>query len=181
MKREDQLFEELRKKELGRQHIFALSVAMKELADAISGHSIWDALRHTTQCIRYVNEFRGDAVPAQTLTEDQAELSAAFHTYMRKGMDCPLGTMLYRLISENRGVNIWYAFVKGVHNEQKNPKCTWKRAYYEAIQSAENVYSNSNDTDDLLMLSALKLWEDGFANAVSWVKGDDHEGEAGTC
>jgi len=173
MKPEYKLFETLRNQELKRNHIFSLSIAMKELADAISGHSVWDALRHATQCIRHVNEFRGDAVPASTLTEDEANLSAGLHTYMRKGMDCPLGTMLYRLISENRGVNIWYAFVKGVFAEQKLakgsakfPKCLFHRG----IDNAENVYGTANDTtDDLLMLSALRMWEEDFPNAIEWL------------
>jgi len=160
----------LREKELTRYQLLELTRAMRELAEGMGEHFAWDTLRHTTNAIRYINEFRGNILPTPKLTDEEANLSANLHTYMRKGMDCPLGTMLYCLISENRGTSIWYAFVKALVS------CTDThpiRLYAFAVSKAEEMYKAANNTtDDLFMLSTLRLWEDDFPNAMTWVKGE---------
>lgn len=174
----DTLYKKLNETEPTRYEMLEYGWALKELAEGVTGRSLWEVLRHVTQAERYLSEFRGKMVPAPDLTEREANLSSAFHTYMRKGMDCPLGTMLYRLIAESKGTPVWYAFVKSVAGNEDKMK---NRIYHTAIKAAEDTYRLGNDnTDNLLMLSALRMWEEDFNTALDWVKGDDKEGETGT-
>lgn len=173
------LYKTLNEKEPTRYEMLEYGWAIKELAEGITARSVWEALRHIDQAERYLAKFRGNMIPASELTEAEAGWARAFHTYMRKGMDCPLGTILYRLIAENKGLPVWYAFLKGVAANSKM-KST-KHIYGIAIKTAEDTYHlGQEETDNLLMLSCLRMWEDDFDNAVSWVRGDDKEGEAGT-
>ena len=175
MKADDEkLYKELNEKELTRYQLLDLTFGMKELADAIGARNAWETLRHTREAIRHLQEFRGQIIPTHTLTEDEANLSAALHTYMRKGMDCPLGTVLYRLISEDRGKNIWYSFIKALAAERNNPKMvkkTPKSLYHSAMAGADSAYDMASDTtDDLFMLSALRMWEHEFHLALEWME-----------
>jgi hypothetical protein len=179
MKTDQKLYEELHEKQLTRNDTLNLSWAMQELAKSFSAHNAWDALNQVNTAQRHLNEFRGAIVPSEPLTEQEANLSIGLHTYMRKCMDCPLGTLLYRLISESRGTNIWYAFVKGVNDFQKSPKKHVLRSHciHEAgINSADACYRvASNTSDDLFMLSALRMWGEDvkeFSRALEWLEGE---------
>lgn len=170
MKTEDTLYKQLHEKQLTRHDLMEVTWAIKELAESIGSHNAWDALRYTTNALRYINEFRGNLVPTIDLGEADANIAIGLHTYMRKGMDCPLGTMLYQLIAESRGTNVWYAFVKGVGTGKATYKDA-KRVFQHAIHEAEGIYRTANDsTDDLFMLSALRMWEEDFPNALEYFK-----------
>ena len=174
---DEKLYKELHEKELTRGIILDLTFGMKELADAIGSHSAWDALRCTRNAQRHLEEFRGKLVPAPDLTEDEANLSASLHTYMRKGMDCPLGSMLYTLIAQDRGRAVWYAFIKSLNAQLTTPKMSKvmpKRLHQVAIGAAESAYRLANDsTDDLFMLSTLRLWEEDFDSAMDWLEPEE--------
>lgn len=175
----DALYKKLNEKEPTRYEMLEYGWALKELAEGVTGRSLWEIMRHVDAAERYLSEFRGKMIPTPDLTDAEAELSAGFHTYMRKCMDCPLGTILYRLIAENKGLPIWYAFVKSIAGSKDRMK---NRIYHTALKVAEDTYHLGNqNTDGLLMVSALRMWEDDFNHAITWVKGDDKEGEAGTC
>ncbi len=165
-------YKKLKDQPIGRNEIFNLTSGLKEIADAISANSAWDGLRHTRNAIRHLDEFRGNIIPTPDLTEEEANLASGLHTYMRKCMDDDLGTILYRLISESRGTNIWYAFIKGAIEGNKNPKMI---SYRNGIEEADETFSLSNDTtDDLFMLSALKMWtRENFQDALDWVEGTE--------
>jgi hypothetical protein len=171
MKSEDSLYKQLHEKEPTRYEMLEYGWALKELAEGTTARSLWEMLRHVSQAERYLAEFRGKMVPTPDLDNGEANIAIAFHTYMRKGMDCPLGTVLYRLIAENKGLPVWYAFVKAVN---ANSKLKNKKHIYQiAIRDAEGVYRTGNDnTDSLLMLSALRMWEDDFENALEQIKGE---------
>lgn len=178
-KYENELYKKLSEKEPTRWEMLEYGFALKELAEGVTARSVWEALRHVDAAERHLSEFRGNMVPTLEITEAEANWSASLHTYMRKGMDCPLGTMLYRLIAESKGRPVWFAFVKAVmaNSKMKNKK----HIYSIAIRAAKDTYHLGNDnTDSLLMVSALSMWEDDFENAFRWVKDDDKEGEAGT-
>ena len=167
MKTEDSLYKQLHEKEPTRYEMLEFGWALRELAEGSTARNLWECLHHVTKAERYLAEFRGKMIPTPDLNEAEANIAINLHTYMRKCMDCPLGTILYRLIAENKGLPVWYAFVKSVAKDI-NPK--W--AYRNAIQAAEGMYRTGNDnTDNLLMLSALRMWEDDFANALEWMKG----------
>ena len=174
---DEKLYTALHEKEITRGESLDLTFATKELADALGARSAWDSLRCTRNAIRHLEEFRGKMVPAPELTTDEANLSAGLHTYMRKGMDCPLGTMLYTLIAQDRGHNIWYAFIKELNailNSVKMSKPCPKRIFDLSIGAAESTYRLSSDsTDDLFMLSTLRMWEEDFENALEWLEPDE--------
>jgi len=174
----DELYKQLNGKEPTRYEMLEYGWALKELAEGVTGRSLWEVLRHVDSAERYLKEFRGKMVPTPDLSNKEANLAAGFHTYMRKGMDCPLGTMLYHLIANNQGTPVWFAFVKSIAASKDKMK---NRIYHSAIKAAEDVYRLGNQTSDgLMMLCALRMWEEDFNDAVSWVRGDDKEGEAGT-
>lgn len=175
---EKETFEKMREKECTRYETLELTWAVKELSEALGARSAWDTLRSARNALRYMTEFIGKMVPTPELTESEAEMSQALHTYMRKGMDCPLGTMLYRCISENKGTPIWYAFCKEIvacekELTTKNKKLSEANAlgvYHRAIHAAEKVYDNGNSTtEDLFMVSTLRMWEEDFPSAIGWI------------
>jgi hypothetical protein len=113
--------------------------------------------------IRLLNEFVYDVYPAPTLTEEEASLSSCLHTYQRKYMDNYLSIMLYRLISENRGKNVWYSFIKSVIKNKYNVK--------QALREAREIASDLNTTDDSLMYGCLEIWnDDGLEDAIKEIK-----------
>lgn len=172
MKDSEALYKKLQETELTRYQMLDLTFGMKELAEAIGSRDAWETLRHTRRAIQHLEEFRGNIIPTPELNEEEANLSMGLHTYMRKGMDCPLGNLMHGFISENRGRNIWFSFIKSVTQTQKDsPKYPLNRVYDIAIRSAEECYRTANDTsDDGYMLSLLKMWEENFPDAMEWMK-----------
>ena len=169
MNAENELYKTLHEKEPTRYEMLEYGWALKELAEGVTGRSLWDVLRHVSNAERYLAEFRGKMIPTPDLDTGEANIAIALHTYMRKGMDSPLGVILYRLISENKGLPVWYAFVKAI-NANSNLK-NKKHIYQIAIRNAEGVYRTGNDnTDNLLMLSALQMWGEDFNDFFDWGK-----------
>lgn len=175
---------DLHDRELTRYETLELGWSMRELSEAFTSRTGWETLNHANKALSYINEFIGKIVPTPDLTEEDGNLAMALHTYMRKGMDCPLGTLLYNLISENKGLPIWYAFCKEVVScekqlKEKNRKMTAENAasiHRRAIHVAEGIYrSGRSSSGDLFMLSALQMWETDFPNAIDWVRDGEKE------
>jgi len=169
MNAENELYKKLHETEPTRYEMLEYCWALRELAEGASARNLWEVLHHVTKAERYLTEFRGKMVPTPELSNAEGNMAIAMHTFIRKGMDCSLGTILYRLIAENKGIPVWYAFVKAVvaNKAIKNKK----HIYQLAIRASENAYSTGNDnTDNLLMLSALRMWEDDFENFLDWGK-----------
>lgn len=155
------ILNELRNKELTRGNTLNLCFAMKDLADALSECSIGDALRKIQSAKRYINEFIGEHLPAELLTEEEAVVSSSLHTYMRKGMDTELSVILYRSIAENKGLPVWNAFVKGLVKT--------KMDFQYALRRAKEVSDTDNSIENLTMKCALAMWKDDFQDAVEWI------------
>lgn len=156
-------YELLNKKELTRYETLELTWAIGKLAEALSARSAWNALNNVQAAQRDISTFVGKIVPLPKLTTKEANISSALHTYMRKGMDSHLSVMLYRMISENRGIAVWYAFIKGLAANKLN--------FREGMEAACNASDIDGTTDNLLMKSALWMWEEDFPNALEWMKG----------
>jgi hypothetical protein len=135
--------------------------AINNLGEAVveSTREDGNAIGKVNSCIRNLNEFLGQSRPAPNLTEDEAEVARNLHTYMRKGMDCPLSVILYRMIDEDRAHNIWFSFVK---------ELAATKSYSKAIRAAEKAADNGT-TDDFILLSALGIWKDDFQDAMEWI------------
>src|SRR5512137_1022149 len=110
----EDLYKKLNDKEPSRYDMLEYGWALKELAEGMTGRNLWEVIRHLDTAERYLKEFRGKMIPTPDLSSKEADLAAGFHTYMRKGMDCPLGTMLYHLIATNQGTPVWFAFVQSI-------------------------------------------------------------------
>lgn len=106
--------------------------------------------RKVNDALRYINKFNASVVPLVVLTEQEAEFSRNAHTYMRKFWDSPLATLLYRLISDDIGINVWYSFVKGAVANKFN--------LMEANEVAEEAYRDMETPDNLYMSCALGMW-----------------------
>lgn len=156
-------YEDLNKKELTRYEIMELSWAIGKLAEALNDHSTWQALQHVQSAQRDLTAFVGKIVPLPKLNAKEGNLSRALHTYMRKGMDSHLSVMLYRMIAENRGMAVWYAFIKGLSAN--------KLDFRVGMEAACMAAGADGNTDNLLMKSALWMWKEDFRNALEWMKG----------
>jgi hypothetical protein len=136
-----------------------LGFSVSALGDALSTSSRdgYRLLSNVNKAQRYITEFLGEVHPLPKLSEGEANLSSSLHTYMRKNMDGHLSVILYRLISESRGLNTWNAFIKGVNSAKKNK-------FQEGLELAERTSRDIGTTDETFMCSALHLWkkhEDG--------------------
>lgn len=159
-----------------------LGFALKSFGEAFShrrdGTQDEYVLRDIKNALRYVNEVISDVYPTPNLDENEAELARCLHTYMRKCMDGPLSCILYRCISENKGIPIWYAFVKELNKNLKDKK----HGFRWALEKAERVYRDGNDTtDDMFMNSSLELWmadggqEDVNEIVENWLPKDEEK------
>lgn len=126
------------------------------------------AICAVSSAVSNLNEFLGNASPAPSLTEDEANWSSSLHTYMRKYMDGPPSSGLYRMVSENRAKRIWYQFVKIVaeRTKQEKPKNFTVENVTESVRRSDDAPLT---TDDVVFLDLLNLWPD-FQNAVATVK-----------
>lgn len=142
----------------GRQTL-PLAWAIKDIAEGMAERRAMSAIHHSTRAIKHLNEFINELAGVPELTDVEANTCIALHTYMRKGMDCHLGSMLWLLVNEGRGNAIWYAFVKGLVANKGN--------YELAIREADRCYRSGHETsEDLIMLSSLHLWKEDFENGV---------------
>jgi hypothetical protein len=131
----------------------------------LTDHNWLRRLQRVAKAESHLSVFRSKANSTPPFSSDEASLSANLHTYMRKGMNDPLGTLLYRLIAEDRGKPVWYAFIKGIANSHNSS------AYKDGIKAAqEECLMGNYGTDSVLMLSALELWETDFENAWDWAR-----------
>ncbi len=140
------------------EQTYHLAYAVQELGRALGERYTLSAINHAEQAIRNISEFIGDVAPTPELTEVEGEVARNLHTYMRKYMDGPLSCILYRLISDSKGLAIWYAFVKGLVQSNGN--------YQKAMVSVDEMSQEHGDTDSLLMESSLRLWEDFKSDKV---------------
>jgi hypothetical protein len=131
----------------------SVGYAIGALGEAVSSRTDdkYSFLHNIQKAQRNISEVFGEIFPLPELTEDEANLSSALHTYMRKNMDGKLSVVLYRLISENRGLNTWYSFIKGV-NGMKN------KLFRIGLERAEYTAQEIGTTDELFMSAALYLW-----------------------
>lgn len=154
-------YERLSKTEATKYQTMEYGWAIKELAEGLSAHSVWEMFRHVETAQRYLTEFKGHFTKNPELNEKEAEIASGLHTYMRKGMDSPLSVMLYRMVAESRGTPVWWAFVKGLVANKNN--------YREAIRVADAQCDIDNTTDNTLMLQALRMWEDEWLDPQDWI------------
>lgn len=157
----DKEYERLNKTEPTRWQMMEYSWAIKALSEGLTAHSVWDMFRHVETAQRYLSEFKGHFTKNPELNEAEANIAQGLHTYMRKGMDSALSCILYRMVAENRGTPVWFAFVKGLVANKNN--------YRAAIRAADTQNDLDKTTDNLLMLKALEMWEQEWLDPQDWV------------
>jgi hypothetical protein len=104
--------------------------------------SIFEAL----DARKYIDEYLNKLHPPIQFTDDEAERSRNFHTYLRKNDDSHIGCIIYKLWSENRGSNAWSQFIR----KMPELKVTTHIQYW----FEDDVYT----TDDHIMKHALIAW-----------------------
>lgn len=141
------------KQEISEWNLQTLGFAMRQLGSAF-GHrrdNGFEIIHDVKSAQRYLNEFMGSVIPTPELTPAGAELSQALHCAMRKWMDGPLSSLLYSMISENRGLRVWISFVHGLIDN--------KFKFERAFTMAEKTYrESSSGTDDMFMKCLLEIW-----------------------
>lgn len=110
------------------------------------------ALNELRQCQRYLGHCSDLLQPVSKLTAEEAELSRAIHQFLRKGCDSSLSVVLYRLIDESRGQQVWHAFIKGLLSSGYS--------YHQALLVAKRI--GKCDTDSLAMEYCLGQFSDDF-------------------
>ena len=143
--------------------LWHLYLANNSLAEAIMARGDYHRVNNgVEQTIRYLNEFIGEVKPLPKLTAVEVEFARAAHTYMRKYWDEPLATLIYRAIADSRGIDVWYAFVKGVVKHRK-----FKIVYREAISEMEEFADNGPESPDSLnMRLFLCMWPEKDFNMM---------------
>jgi hypothetical protein len=152
--------------------LFSLALALNKLSEAFLAHD--DAMRvdiAVEGTLRHLNEFVGETKPAPTLNEVESNFYRAAHTYMRKGMDGPLASLLYNSISSGRGEAVWRAFVKGAVEPVKRGHSR----YRNGLRAAEDFHESGVETPEGRdMLCLLELWgEEDFDIMIDAFKQDD--------
>lgn len=137
--------------ELNTNQRMILGQAIAKLGEAVGQPFRDNFVSDVTRAQNYCQQVLGDIVPAPKLSEKDAELSSKLHTYLRKYADGPLSVILYRMIAEDRGKAVWYAFVKGLNANSF--------ILGNAIQCAQQQADENRSTDDTILVMALQLWD----------------------
>lgn len=137
----------------------AIEYLSKAVATSIMRDSTFDVQRDVNQAMGMMNEYLGSVRPAPEINEDEAEVARNLHAYTRKVMDDSLSIILYRMITEDRSRRVWLSFVKTIARSKD-----YRAALRAAKQAAED-----GTTDDLIMCSALEMWEEDFHYAMEWI------------
>lgn len=143
--------------------------AIKHLAEAMGARVLYEASINIRRAQKNLEEYMNKVQPIPDLNEDECDLSAGLHTYMRKGMvDHPLAGIMWSLIDERRGFGIWLAFVKGIMKVKSEVPAN--RKYQHALRFAEEFKHNGTPaTDDYIMFHCLEMFEEHFPEALDWL------------
>lgn len=143
-----------------------LGFALRSISKAVTTCSDDDVIYEAKQGFRYIDEFlNADKIPSNIeFTEKGGILSTNLHTGMRKMGDSIETSLLYSLISGNRGYKIWIMFCNGIAAEKGYE---WSLKYTKS-----GIHYGSDDFDNLaIMYSALSSWgEEGFNNMYEAIK-----------
>lgn len=165
--------EHLSKTEPTQGQMLEYYLAIKTLVESLTHCDVLSIFRNVDNALFHLERFRGQFIDRTTLTGKQSILSRRLHTYIRKCMDNHIGYILDEMITNKRGLTIWYGFIKGLSSN--------KNSYHKAIKEADHVYNLNKVTDNFIMLGLLQMWEkENFADAINWLNNNDNEGEAGT-
>lgn len=156
------IYERLNKTEPTRRQMLEYDWAIKELAEGLTGRSVWEIQHHVQQAERRLTEWKSNFLEVPKLNEKEADMASSLHTYMRKYMDGPLSCMMYRMVAEGRGASVWFAFVKGL--------VSFKMRYREGINAAHNQYDLDQTTDNALMYYMLEMWEEDWKYVLETFK-----------
>jgi hypothetical protein len=134
-----------------RDILYAVEYAAKAAARSWASEVDSDVSR----AIKYLTEFMNNSYPVPAFDERTAEVSSAIHTYLRKGCDCSLTTLLYILFSRSEGVGVWHALCAAVVKNYENKKQD-AHFYRRAIEIYYREHTDvpGNDT----MYFALDTW-----------------------
>jgi len=125
--------------------------AVRHLGEAFSLVSRDDDFVTEVKRAKYqIDEFLNGIYPVVALTNKEASLARALHTYSRKYMDSIFSCFVWQAINQNFGKKVWYVFVKAcVENKFKV-----QTAYGVALK-----YENEDASfENLAFLSILEQW-----------------------
>lgn len=134
-----------------RNILYAVQYAAKAAASSWASEVDSDVSR----AIKHLTEFMNNSYPVPAFDERTADVSSAIHTYLRKGCDCSLTTLLYILFSRSEGVGVWHALCAAVANNYEKDK----QDVYHYKRAIENYYRDNSDVPgNDTMYFALDTW-----------------------
>lgn len=133
-------------------------LSLEAAAKAARGHSKFQTDLDVERAIQHLVRFVNLVKPCPQFDETTANTSAAIHTYLRKGCDNAITTLLYVLVARNEGMGVWHAFCTSVAKHYADKK----QNIHVYINEIERYYRDNesvpaNDT----MYFALKAWLEG--------------------
>lgn len=149
--------------ELTRDQKLNLSDALEKLSQAVSAQTVNELKHKCNGAVTSIQRIITQTDPNKyELNELEAGLSQGLHTYMRKCMDGIYSVVLWRMLDEKRGREVWFAFIKALIKSKYN--------YKKSIASLSDDDFHSN-TDTYVMQYVLAQWgEEEFGYAINWVK-----------
>ena len=149
-----------------------LGYAVEKLGRALATPFKEESIRESLGALASINEFLGGANAKETLNRKESEWSSAMHTHFRKYMDGHLSVILYRMISENRGEDVWRSFIKAVAKGCKD-KIKAEMVFRNAKDEARRMCNEINSTENVIMEAALNLLsKEEFVNMFDMIKAE---------
>ena len=157
-----------------------ISFAIEALAGALRADNYTQACLKAGEAIHFILDYLAVNNPhVKSLTEKEAEFAKILHTYMRKCGDDPTSNILYTLIDNHRGLDVWYGFICGctkvIYSSQLLGSIKNLKPYTIYFGGMDNVKCTMVP-DNILMYNALKMWGDDFVGFVWYnIKQDFYE------
>lgn len=146
----------------GLRQRMALGWAIESLGKACFCPWNNEVINNVKRARQNIDKFLGEVIPVPTFDEKTAELSANIHIFLRKACDGPLSVILYRMISENRGMVIWLSFCKHLLKNKMN--------FNDSLNDMLKETDNFDSTDEIIMKKSIELFEDDFKYFKEWNK-----------
>lgn len=138
-----------------------LGLSIKHLGEAVSLRSDakeYEILREISQAEKNLNELR-QLFNVNEWSEKHAELSRCIHTYIRKYGDSAQESLLYFLINQEMGYDMWKTFVSEISNEIKDGKIL-NSSHYIIKKAKRTIQDKLLDAspNDKIMGYAIICW-----------------------
>ncbi len=104
-----------------------------------------------------ISEMRSQYLPKPDFTPEQANLSQMVHTYFRKYDDSSAGTIIYRMVDQSRGMQVWKDFVAFVKKDIEELTISDGRYFFS---KQHLTHDEVNDEDETILYYTIRSWHE---------------------